>query len=80
MQSVAQFISQSFTFIRAIFGTVTSAGLAVTGNVVSVAEGPHWLQLLAWAGAGVAGILTALGMAVKIYIDVKRYRAERANF
>jgi hypothetical protein len=79
MQSVTQFISQSFTFIRAIFGTATSAGLAVTGNAVEVAQGPHWLQLLAWAGAGVAGILTALGMAVKIYIDIRRYRAERAN-
>jgi hypothetical protein len=77
MHHVTNFVAQSFTSIRAIFGTVTSAGLAVTGNAVEVAQGPHWLQLLAWAGAGVAGILTALGMAVKIYIDVKRYRAER---
>jgi len=77
MQSVTHFIAQSFTFIRAALGTATSAGLAVTGNVVSVAEGPHWLQLLAWAGAGIAGILTALGMAVKIYIDIRRYLGER---
>lgn len=77
MQSVTQFIAQSFSFIKAALGTVTSAGLAVTGNAVEVAQGPHWLQLLAWAGAGIAGILTALGMAVKIYIDIRRYRAER---
>jgi hypothetical protein len=77
MQSVTQFIQSTFTLGRAAVGTVASTSSAAVGTIAAATDGPHWLQLCAWGGAAVAGLLTGLGVAVKIWLDVSRYRRER---